>query len=139
MNAIDTALFNLFTADNGGSGIATLATDGFHLIQAPQGTTGLFFTYADISGVPSAYTLVAEASRRFIYRFQVFDEGEDTANVEAIANRLEFLLVGKPLTLTGWVCDKPRLKSRNTTFQNGEGTITYPACFLDFIIEAQKQ
>lgn len=102
MRAVDVALNSRLTADLGTAGtLGTLGITGVYRLQAPQGSVEPYVVFQQQAGVDS-YTFNARDARSLVYLVKVVDVGPSGLRAAQAAERVDFLLTDKALSVTNW-------------------------------------
>lgn len=101
MRAVDVALNSRLAADLGGGTLGVLGITGVYRMQAPQGSVEPYVVFQEQAGVDS-YTFNARDARSLVYLVKVVDVGPSGLRAAQAAERVDFLLTDKALTVTNW-------------------------------------
>jgi hypothetical protein len=100
MNALETALYSLFTGDGT---LAALVPGGVHNRRVAQGTSGRALVFSKLSGVPD-YTFGEQVQDlQFTYIVKVIDIATSSATARTAKERARTLLLANPLSVSGHV------------------------------------
>lgn len=113
MKAIDTGLYTALVADLGtamGTVTGSLrnlgATAAYNGI-APQTANTPYVVFSQQSGI-GEWTFEDRSHKSTLYLVKAVGQGHSKAAPSAMSDRFDTLLNDKPLTLTGWRCDRIR-------------------------------
>ena len=129
MKAIDTGLYAALIADMGtamGTVTGSLrylgATAAYNAI-APQTATLPYVVFSQASGI-GEWTFEERAWKTTTYLVKAVGQGHSAAAPSAMSDRLDTLLNDKPLTLTGWTCQRIR-REQDIQYAEVESGIIY--------------
>lgn len=121
MRAVDVALNSRLTADLGTAGtLGLLGITGVYRMQAPQGSVEPYVVFQEQAGVDS-YTFNARDARTLVYLVKVVDASPSGLRAAQAAERVDFLLTDKPLTLSGLTNLRLRRESDVEFIENDNG------------------
>ena len=128
MKAIDTGLYTALTADMGtamGTVTTSLrylgATVAYNAI-APQTATLPYVTFSQQSGI-GEWVFDDRSHKSTLYLVKAVGQGHSKAATSAMSDRFDTLLNDKPLTLTGWACQRIRREQDVEYTEVSEGVI----------------
>lgn len=128
MKAIDTGLYAALTADVGTAmgtvtgSLNNLGATAVYRGVAPQTATLPYIVFNEQSGM-SEWTFNARTHRTTLYQVKAVGQGHSASNVSAMSDRLDTLLNDKPLTLSGWTCQRIRRESDIEYTEESEGVL----------------